>query len=102
MADGKISRIRIRLSGYDPSVLELTQDRLMALLRDQGVRCSGPVPLPCVVSKFKVLRPQGGREAFEIRLHARAVDVLEPRKELFEKIALETWPPEIGRDYEAV
>jgi len=47
-----------------------------------GARVIGPIPLPTKISRFTVLRSphvdKKSREQFEIRIHKRLLDIMEP------------------------
>jgi small subunit ribosomal protein S10 len=50
--------------------------------KSTGARVCGPIPLPTKIERFTVLRSphidKESREQFEIRIHKRLVDILDP------------------------
>jgi len=50
-----------------------------------GAKVSGPIPLPTRISRYTVLRSphvdKKSREQFEMRVHKRLIDILEPTPE---------------------
>ena len=75
-------RIRIRLKAYDHKLLDQSTTEIVATARKTGARVAGPIPLPTKIRKFTVLRSphvdKKSREQFEIRVHKRLIDILEP------------------------
>lgn len=79
--DGK-QRIRIRLKAYDHKVIDQSAKQIVDTALRTGATVAGPVPLPTRKSTFTVVKSphvyKKGREQFEMRVHKRLIDVLEP------------------------
>jgi len=79
--DGK-QRIRIRLKAYDHKVIDQSAKQIVDTALRTGASIAGPVPLPTRRSSFTVVKSphvyKKGREQFEMRVHKRLIDVLEP------------------------
>ena len=79
MAD---QRIRIRLKAYDHKMLDQSLKEIVATAKRTGAKISGPILLPTKIRKYTVLRSTNidkkSREQFEMRIHKRLVDILEP------------------------
>ncbi|HEU5393652.1 MAG TPA: 30S ribosomal protein S10 [Candidatus Methylomirabilis sp.] len=75
-------KIRIRLKAYDHRILDQSTKEIVSTAQRTGARVSGPIPLPTRMSRYTVLRSphvdKKSREQFEIRTHARLVDILQP------------------------
>ncbi len=75
-------RIRIRLKAYDHRLLDQSAQEILQTAKRTGAKVSGPLPLPTKISKYTVLRSphvdKKSREQFEIRIHKRLLDILEP------------------------
>lgn len=75
-------RIRVRLKSYDHRVLDSTCEQLLETALRTGAKIAGPIPLPTKRSVITVLRSpfidKNSQEAFEIRVHKRVVDIIEP------------------------
>jgi len=75
-------KIRIRLKAYDHSLLDQSTREIVETAKRTGARVSGPVPLPTQISKYTVLRSphidKKSREQFEIRVHKRLLEILDP------------------------
>ncbi len=75
-------KIRIRLKSYEHGVLDQSAERIVDTARRTGARVSGPVPLPTDRSVYTILRAphkyKDSREQFEMRVHKRLIDILDP------------------------
>lgn len=75
-------RIRIRLKAYDHKVIDQSAKQIVDTAIRTGANIIGPVPLPTRRSMFTVVKSphvyKKGREQFEMRVHKRLIDVLEP------------------------
>lgn len=74
-------KIRIRLTGFDHSVLDHSTSEIVNTAKRTGARVRGPIPLPRRIEKFTVNRSphidKKSREQFEIRTHKRLIDIVE-------------------------
>ena len=75
-------RIRIRLKAYDHKVIDQSAKQIVDTAIRTGAKIAGPIPLPTRKSTFTVVKSphvyKKGREQFEMRVHKRLIDVLEP------------------------
>ena len=75
-------RIRIRLKAYDHKVIDQSAKQIVDTALRTGATIAGPIPLPTRKSTFTVVKSphvyKKGREQFEMRVHKRLIDVLEP------------------------
>jgi small subunit ribosomal protein S10 len=75
-------KIRIRLKGYDHKVVDQSAAQIVEAAERAGAAVVGPVPLPTRIEKFCVIRgpniDKDSREQFEIRIHKRLIDIMEP------------------------
>lgn len=81
-AEGPKQRIRIRLKAYDHKVIDQSAKQIVDTAIRTGANIIGPVPLPTRRSTFTVVKSphvyKKGREQFEMRVHKRLIDVIEP------------------------
>lgn len=79
-------RMRIRLKAYDHRLLDQAVKEIVETVNKAGGRISGPIPLPTRVHRYTVLRSphidKKSREQFEIRVHKRLIDILEPTQQI--------------------
>ena len=78
MANGKI---RVRLRAFDVELIDQSAKAIVQTVQKAGAKVSGPIPLPTKINKYTVLRSphvnKKSREQFEMRTHARLVDIKE-------------------------
>ncbi len=81
VASGK-QRIRIRLKAHDHKVIDQSSKQIIETAIRTGATVAGPIPLPTKKTVFTVVKSphvyKKGREQFEMRVHKRLIDVLEP------------------------
>jgi len=82
MADSSKQRIRIRLKAYDHRIIDKSAKHIIETAERTGAKVVGPIPLPTDRRVTTVLRApnidKDSREQFELRVHKRLIDVLEP------------------------
>lgn len=75
-------KVRIKLKAYDHRAVDASAHKIAETVRRTGARISGPVPLPTRIRRFCVIRgphiDKESMEHFEIRVHRRLIDILEP------------------------
>lgn len=78
-------RIRIKLKAYDYRILDKAVAEIVDSAHNTGATIAGPIPLPTRVHKFTVNRSphvnKKSREQFEMRIHKRLLDLLEPTQQ---------------------
>jgi len=74
--------LRVYLRAFDHRVLDVSMQTILATAKRTGASVRGPVPLPGAIEKFTVNRgphvDKKSREQFEIRVHARMLDIVSP------------------------
>ena len=74
--------IRIRLRGFDNSLLDSSTLDIINTAKRTGAQVKGPIPLPTRIERYTVLRSphidKKSREQFEMRTHKRVLDIVEP------------------------
>ena len=80
MAAGQ--KIRIRLKAYDHEIIDQSTKKIVETVKRTQAELSGPIPLPTDKHRFCVIRSphkdKDSREHFEMRVHKRLIDILEP------------------------
>lgn len=75
-------KIRIKLKSYDHEIIDRSAQKIVETVENSGAKVSGPVPLPNKKNVYCVIRSphvdKDSREHFEIRVHKRLIDILEP------------------------
>ena len=80
MADKQ--KIRIRLKAYDHEVIDQSTRKIVETVLRTQATVRGPIPLPTEKHRYTVIRSphkdKDSREHFEMRVHKRLLDILEP------------------------
>ena len=75
-------KIRIRLKAYDHELIDKSTKKIVDTAKRTGADIAGPVPLPTERSLYCVIRSphvnKDSREHFEMRVHKRLIDILDP------------------------
>ena len=86
-----VVKLRIRVSAYENKLLDKIVRQIVdtALRNEATVR--GPVPLPNIIKKYTVNRAtfvyKDSREQFEIRVHRRLIDIVNPSPKLIDSLS---------------
>lgn len=85
-----LNKLRIKLKAYDHKIIDNSVRQIIDIASRSGVEVVGPVPLPTEVLKYTVNRStfvhKNAREQFEMRVHKRIIDVLNPNQEIIEAL----------------
>ena len=83
-------KIRIRLRGYDHSLVDASAVKIVETAKRTGARVSGPIPLPTEKEIVTIIRAvhkyKDSREQFEMRTHKRLIDILRPSNKTVEAL----------------
>ncbi len=75
-------KIRIKIRAYDHKLIDQSSKQIVDTAKRTGANISGPIPLPTEKKKYTVLRStfvhKDSREQFEMRVHKRMIDILDP------------------------
>lgn len=101
-AAGEVQKIRLRLSAYENKILDASVKQIMdTALRYEGT-VHGPIPLPTEIKKYTVNRSsfvhKNAREQFEMRIHKRLIDILNPSRKIIESMTNLTLPSGVNVD----
>ncbi len=83
-------RIRVRLKAYDARVIDAACHDIINTALGTGAKISGPIPLPTKFQKFIVTTSphtdKDAREQFEMRIHKRLIDIIEPTNKTIDSL----------------
>lgn len=83
-------KVRIRLKAFDHKLLDQSAAEIVGTAQRTGARIAGPIPLPTKIEKYCVLRSphvdKRSQEQFEIRIHKRLLDILEPTQQTIDAL----------------
>jgi small subunit ribosomal protein S10 len=79
-------KLRIKLRAYDHKIIDNSAKQIIDIANRYGVEVLGPVPLPTEILKYTVNRSsfvhKNAREQFEMRVHKRLIDILNPSQDI--------------------
>lgn len=83
-------RLRIRVRAYEHGVLDRAVKQIIDVAARHNASVVGPVPLPIDIKKYTVNRAsfidKDSREQFEMRIHKRMIDILNPVPKVIEAL----------------
>lgn len=100
--DTEIQKIRIRVSAYESKILDASVKQIVdTAIRYDGT-IEGPMPLPTEIKRYTVNRSsfvhKNAREQFEMRVHKRLVDILNPSAKIIEALTNLNLPSGVNID----
>lgn len=89
-------KLRIRIRGYDHKIIDSSVRQIVETVTRYGAEIVGPIPLPTEISKYTVNRSpfihKNAREQFEMRVHKRLIDILNPVPKIIDALTNLTLP----------
>lgn len=83
-------KLRIKLKAYDHKIIDNSARQIIDIANRYGAEVLGPVPLPTEIIKYTVNRSsfvhKNAREQFEMRVHKRVIDILNPSQDIIEAL----------------
>lgn len=83
-------RLRIRVRAYEHGVLDRSVKQIIDTAARYNATVVGPVPLPIDIKKYTVNRSsfidKDSREQFEMRIHKRMIDIMNPEGKVIEAL----------------
>ncbi|MCI0619960.1 30S ribosomal protein S10 [Candidatus Wolfebacteria bacterium] len=83
-------RLRIRVRAYENKILDASVRQIMDTTLRYNAKVVGPVPLPTETSRYTVNRStfvyKDAREQFEMRVHKRLIEIIEPSPKLIDAL----------------
>lgn len=99
---GDMVRMRIKLKAYENKILDASVKQIMDTAHRYDATVRGPVPLPNEIKKYTVNRStfvyKDAREQFEIRVHKRLIDILNPSPKIIEALTNMNLPSGVDID----
>jgi small subunit ribosomal protein S10 len=83
-------KLRLRIRAYDPKLIDNSVRQIVEVIKRQGGEVVGPIPLPTETRRYSVNRStfvhKKSAEQFEIRVHKRLIDILNPQQKIIESL----------------
>lgn len=90
------AQLRIKLRSYDSKVIDASCRQITEISSRAGVEVRGPVPLPTEIHRYTVNRStfvhKDAREQFEMRVHKRLIEILNPNQRFIDALRDLTLP----------
>jgi small subunit ribosomal protein S10 len=99
-------RLRIRVRAYENKILDASVKQIIDTALRYDVQVLGPVPLPTEIKKYTVNRSsfvyKNAREQFEMRVHKRLIDILNPNAKIIEALTNMSLPSGVNIDVKMI
>lgn len=99
--EGKVV-LRIRVRAYENKILDTSVKQIMDTAMRYDAKIVGPIPLPTEIKKYTVNRAsfiyKNAREQFEIRVHKRLIDIINPSAKTIEALTNLSLPSGVDID----
>lgn len=99
-------KLRIRVRAYEHKILDVSVKQIMDTAARLDAKVVGPVPLPTEIKRWTVNRStfvhKDAREQFEMRIHKRLIDILNPSQKVIEALTNLNLPSGVTIDVKMV
>jgi len=97
-----VQKLRIRVRAYEHKVLDASVKQIIDTALRYDAKVVGPVPLPTEIKKYTVNRAsfvyKNTREQFEMRVHRRLIDIINPGAKVIEALTNMSLPSGVNID----
>ncbi len=101
-----ISKLRIRVQAYEYKILDVSVKQIIDTALRYDAKVEGPIPLPTNIKKYTVNRSafvyKNAREQFEMRIHKRLIDILNPTPKIMEALTNLSLPSGVNIDVKII
>jgi len=96
------SKLRLRVRSYDHKLIDNSIKQIVDTAVRNGAEIVGPIPLPTEHKKYTVNRAsfvyKNTREQFEMRVHRRLIDIINPGAKVIEALTNMSLPSGVNID----
>jgi small subunit ribosomal protein S10 len=96
------AKLRIRVRAYEHKILDASVKQIIDTALRYDAKVLGPVPLPTEIRKYTVNRAsfvyKNAREQFEMRIHKRLIDIVNPGGKVIEALTNLSLPSGVNID----
>jgi small subunit ribosomal protein S10 len=100
--EAESNKLRIRVRAYEHKILDASIKQIMDTAMRYDAKVIGPVPLPTEIKKYTVNRAafvhKDAREQFEMRVHKRVIDIMNPSPKVIEALTNLSLPSGVNID----
>lgn len=101
-----VAKLRIRVRAYDSKILDASVKQIIDTALRFDVKVLGPIPLPTEIKKYTVNRAsfvyKNAREQFEMRVHKRLIDIINPQAKVVEALTNLSLPSGVNIDVKMI
>ena|SRR5258708_6480229 len=84
-------KLRLRVKSYDHKLIDNSSRQIIEAAERNDAKIQGPIPLPTEIKKYTVNRStfvhKDSREQFELRVHKRLIEILNPNQKIIESLS---------------
>lgn len=95
-------KLRIRVRAYEHKILDASIKQILDTAFRFDAVVEGPIPLPTEIKKYTVNRSsfiyKNAREQFEMRVHKRLIDIINPNPKIIEALTNLSLPSGVSID----
>ncbi|MEK7175641.1 MAG: 30S ribosomal protein S10 [Patescibacteria group bacterium] len=92
----------MKIRAYENKILDTSVKQIMDTATRYDATIIGPVPLPTEIKKYTVNRAsfvyKNSREQFEVRIHKRLIDIVNPNAKIIEALTNLSLPSGVDID----
>ena len=100
------SKLRIRVRAYESKILDVSVKQIIDTALRYDAQVQGPIPLPTEIKKYTVNRAafvyKNAREQFEMRIHKRLIDIVNPSGKVIEALTNLSLPSGVNIDVKMI
>ena len=89
-------RIRIKIKAFDHKIIDQSTKTIIETIERSDAQFFGPIPLPTEKRKYTINRStfvhKDARDQYEMRVHKRLIDIVEPTAKTIEDLTNLTLP----------
>jgi len=89
-------KIRIKVKAFDHKIIDESARTIIETAERSGAKTFGPIPLPVEKKRYTVNRStfvhKDSRDQYEMRIHKRLIDILDPTAQTIEALSSLTLP----------
>ncbi len=101
-----VPKLRIRVRAYESKILDLSVQQIIATALRYDAEIVGPIPLPVEKKIYTVNRAafvyKNAREQFEMRIHKRLIDIVNPSPKVIEALTNLSLPSGVNIDVKMI
>lgn len=102
----EMNKLRIRVRAYEYKILDTSVKQIIDTALRFDAKVLGPIPLPTEIKKYTVNRSafifKNAREQFEMRVHKRLIDIINPMPKVIEALTNLSLPSGVNIDVKMI